>query len=152
MIENEVAKNPLPKRKAGRPKGSKNKKSVVTKPKDQVKYRKIEEITVNVPLIPIYWRVKKMTWLIRNIEQHLKTDPLYIAPKEYFSLLKQQQEAYDELEKEGMATNEQRASYRERVKSKRLAQDGNEVATSRVGAGERPSLDAGISAPNPLGR
>lgn len=145
----------LPKKRAGRPKGSKNihrnGKVIVVKNKASDKYQKQERIAIITPLIPLHWKAKKMSWLIRNIEKELQIDPKYISPKEYFSLLNDMEQVYTKLEEKGIATSEQRTATRSRVKSKRLAQEGDALKSSRMGEDESASVGSGIPTSHPFG-
>lgn len=144
--------NPMPKRGKGRPKGSKDKVKRKKASDSEVKHVVIERVFVNPPKVPIYWRIKRMTWLLRNIEKHLQDDPTYITPTAYFSLVKDLEEAYNQIEEKGLATREQRVLHRKRVEQSRLGKDGEPVRSSRVGEDERSGLGARVSAANPLGR
>lgn len=147
----------LPKRRAGRPRLPESEKKrkvgvVTTKAKKEMNYYRLDDIRLNVPALPLVWRVRKMTWLIRNIEKHLQEDPTFISPKDYYSLLKDMETAYNELELKGLGTNAKRTTARKGIRSKRLDQDGESVRSSRVGEDESAGVDSGVSATNPFGR
>lgn len=157
-VMSDAPNNPLPPRKAGRPKGSKN-RVVGVKARTKVKGAPVviapkafSQTRLQIPLIPLVHRAKKMYWHILNIERHLEADPLFISPKEYFGLLKEMEAVYTELDKQKLGTNEQRKQARQRVQSKRVAEDGDGIATSRVGQDKPLGVDNGIPTPDPFGR
>lgn len=153
--------NPLPKRKAGRPrlseseklarKVARTKRAVVIAPKSSIVYQDPKRVQLHVPTLPLVAKARKMAWLIQNIEKHLLTDPTYISPKEYFSLLKDMEAVYTQLNKERLGTSEQRREARERAKSGGLAENGNEERSSRMGEDKPAGVDARVSTKNPLG-
>lgn len=139
------------KRPVGRPRLNKP-KVVTVKPKKEFKYITQNKVLLNVPSLPLVWRARKQLWLIRNIEEHLKVDPLAISAKEYFHLLKEQEAIYTELEKKGLGTNEKRRLTRQAVLSKRVAETSARGDTPTVGKGESPSVGNGVPAVNPFGK
>ena len=139
-----------PRRRAGRPKGSKNKKTLAVAPV-VVKSQEQHKVPLIVPLLPTYWRAKKMSWHLKNLERHLLADPLFITPKEYFALLKDLDAVYKELESEGLGTNDLRKEARKRVQSERLAKDGKRGAAPDLGSSRSAGVDNGVPAPNPFG-
>lgn len=161
MSDPVILNNMTPKRGPGRPRLSedekrlrmkkRHQKAVVTKPKNDITYKTQNQIPLIVPLLPLVWRARKMLWLLKNVELHLKKDPTFISPKEYFALLKDMENVYNQLEKEGYGTNEKRREARKGIRSKRLDQDRDEVRSSRLGESESVSVGAGVSAVNPFG-
>lgn len=139
----------LPKKPIGRPKGSKNKHPRVPKA-EKIKLKTYNEVKLIVPALPLFWRAKKQLWLIRNIEEHLKKDPSYISPKEYFHLLKEQESMYNQLIKDGLETNEKRKARRFGIHQKRLVEDGKFVPTAGDGETERSGVGDGVPAVNPF--
>lgn len=135
-----------PKRSRGRPKGSKNKSAPVV-----YKYRKLDSFTITVPQIPIWWRVRKMAWLVQNIEMHLKNDPLSVPPKQYFDLLRDLEAAYNKLNEKGLGSHAERKAYRDRVRSKNLGEERDELRSSRVGEEELVGVGTGVPATDPFG-
>ena len=142
------------KRPVGRPRLNKPKvkKERVVIPKDDFKYVEMNKILLNVPTLPLVWRARKQLWLIRNIEEHLKRDPLAISAKEYFHLLKEQETIYTELEKKGLGTNEKRRTNRQAILKKRLAETSPDDDTSTVGEGKSAGVGNGVSTPYPFGK
>lgn len=138
-----------PKRKRGRPRKH---DVVVTKPRKDFKYVTMNKVMLNVPSLPIVWRARKQLWLIRNIEEHLKKDPLAISAKEYFYIIKEQEQIYVELAKKGLETHEKRTTARHRAYEKRVGEAGGDVSAPTVGEGESASVGDGVSAPNPFGK
>lgn len=153
--DNTPVNQPLPKRGRGRPRLPESEKKrragiVTTKPKDDIKYKSLNQIPLIVPQLPLVWRARKQLWLITNIEKHLKTDPTFIAPKEYFSLLKDMEAIYTELEKQGLGSNEKRTEARARVREKRMVENGVEARSSRVSEDESASVGARVPAFDPF--
>lgn len=156
MKDNEPVNDPLPKRGRGRPRLPESEKKrrakiKTTKAKSDILYKTQNQIHLVVPQLPLFWRARKQLWLLQNIEKHLEQDPTYISPKEYFSLLKDMEAIYTELEKAGQGTNEQRRNARKGIQSKRLAVDGDETRSSRVGKDKSASVGDGVSTVNPFG-
>lgn len=149
MAEN-VANDMKPKRGRGRPKGSLNKKTLAVAPV-VIKHLEQHRVPLIVPQLPTYWRAKKMSWHLKNIERHLTEDPLFINPKDYYTLLKDMDAVYKELEKEGLGTNDLRKKARKRVQSERVAKDRKSDTAGGVGSSRTARVDDGVSASNPFG-
>lgn len=135
-----------PKRKAGRPKGSKNKNAPIV-----YQYRKLDTFTVVVPKIPLYWKARKQAWLLANIEKHLKQDPLSVPAKTYFDLLTEMEKTYEALRKAGLGSHGERKKARDGIRSKELGGDRVGERSSRDGDAQSVGVGTGISAFDPFG-
>lgn len=135
-----------PKRGRGRPR-----KTVVKDAPVVVRHMKFQEIKLAVPELPLALKAKKMYWHLRNIERHLEADPLFISPKEYFALLESMEKVYSQLREEKQGSHAQRKAARARVRAQSMAEDGDEIPTSRVGRPKSAGVDNGVPAIDPFG-
>ena len=113
--------------------------------KQSLKYKEFADLRLNLPKIPLVYKLRRVYWLLNNVHRKLQADPTAITTRQYLELLDVYCDLVEEVEKKGLHTADGRKKARQGMDTQRLGKVGRPSNAPGVGSPFSPSLGAGIS-------